>query len=378
VAQRRLAARYRGTTFALADQVLFQCYHGEFATDSQLAIHQELRRRDSPLDLVWAVTDRAVELPEGARGVIVGSWEWYEAIGRSRYLCTNIDFERFFRRGEHQRFLQTFRGYPNRSMGTSLWHSEGYTEQLVAAECERRARAWSAIVVPAAFCVEIYRREYRYEGEVLVTGNPRTDALVDPPAGRREHIRKRLGIAPGSTVVLYAPTWRDGRAIGDWSAKLFDELDLERLAEGLGPGHTILLRGHTYNLADAGTTRRGRPDIVDVTRYPEVNDLMLAADVAVLDYGSLRFDWLLTGKPLLFFVPDLDQYLARRPALFDLDFDATAPGPKLRTTDEVIERLRDLEELTRTYAVARSVANENFNALHDGRASARLVEAFFT
>ena len=375
-AQRRLAARYRDTVFTPADQVLFQCYRGEFATDSQLAIHHELRRRQTTLDLVWAVADRAVALPAGGRGVLIGSWEWYEALGRSRYLCTNIDFERFFERRAHQRFLQTFRGYPNRSMGIPLWRTEGYTEQLIAAECERRARAWTSIVVADTFGEDLYRRSYRYRGDALVTGYPRTDALVRPEPGRRERVRERLGIGPDATAVLYAPTWRDGHATGEWSARLFDGLDLERLAEALGPDHTVLLRGHTYNLADAGTTRSSRrPGVLDVTGYPEVNDLILAADVAVLDYSSLRFDWLLTGKPLLFFVPDLEQYLTRWPVLYD--FVETAPGPLLRSTHEVVAALRDLPSVEQEYADARAAADRRFNALHDGHASARVVTAFF-
>lgn len=375
-AQRRLAARYRDTHFEPADQVLFQCYRGELAGDSQLAIHRELQRRSSPLELIWAVTDRAVPVPAGGRGVLIGSWEWFEALGRSRYLCTNIDFERFFERRDHQQFLQTFRGYPNRSMGIPLWRGEGYTDQLVEAECERRARAWTSIVVPDAFGEQLYREAYRYRGDALLTGYPRTDALVRPSPGERERIRERLGLAPDAVVVLYAPTWRDGHATGEWSARLFDELDLAHLAGALGPDHTVLLRGHPYNLADARTARSSRiPGVLDVTSYPDVNELMVAADVALLDYSSLRFDWLLTGKPLLFFVPDLEQYLSRWPVLFD--FTETAPGPLLRTTDEVIAALQDLASLVAEHAEARAACNRRFNSLHDGHASARVVSAFF-
>ena len=46
--------------------------------------------------------------------------------------------------------------------------------------------------------------------------------------------------------------------------------------------------------------------MLDVTGHPEVNDLVLASDVAVLDYSSLRFDYAQTGKPMVFLVPDLD------------------------------------------------------------------------
>ena len=375
MSERRLAARYRATTFEPADQVFLQCYRGEVATDHQLAIHGELYRRRVPLDLVWGIADRSVPVPEGGRGVLVGSWEWYEALGRSRYLCTNIDFDRFFRRRQHQRFLQTFRGHPFKAMGISLWRSEGHTDRHLVEECDRRNNAWTSIVVPTPEAEGIYRREYRYSGEALVAGSPRDDFLVRPPAGRREEVRQRLGIDPASTVVLYAPTWRETDTTSKWSARIFGGLDLAALIDGLGSGYTVLLRGHTYNLADSDPVAAGRLGVLDVTRYPEVNDLMLAADVALLDYSSLRFDWLLTGKPVVFFVPDLDAYLTRRQPL--VDFATTAPGPLVRTTAEVVAALRRLPEVSREYAAAREAVDQRFNSLSDGSATARVVQAFF-
>ena len=49
-------------------------------------------------------------------------------------------------------------------------------------------------------------------------------------------------------------------------------------------------------------------NVVDVTDHPDVNDLILASDAAVLDYSSLRFDYGITGKPMIFLVPDLERY----------------------------------------------------------------------
>ena len=98
-------------------------------------------------------------------------------------------------------------------------------------------------------------------------------------------------------------------------------------------------------------------------------------DVAVLDYSSLRFDWMLSGKPAVFFVPDLDDYLSARTALFD--YRPTAPGPLLRTTEEVIAALRDLDGITDTYAADRATLNATFQPLNDGHAAARVVDSFF-
>jgi CDP-glycerol glycerophosphotransferase len=228
--------------------------------------------------------------------------------------------------------------------------------------------------VPESFCVDLYRQEYQFTGEALVTGYPRNDALVTADtASVRARVLAGLGIDPDQIVVLYAPTWRDTVATSPWTAKLFDGLDLEALAERLGTSYAVVVRGHNYNLREGMSPLTGK--VWDVSDYPEINDLVRAADVAVLDYSSIRFDWLITGKPVVFFVPDLRDYLSTRKVLFD--FPPTAPGPLLATTSEVAEALLDLGSVISEYAAARELFNKEFNRLHDGRATERVINAFF-
>jgi CDP-glycerol glycerophosphotransferase len=313
-------------------------------------------------------------VPEGGRGLLIESREWYAALGSSRYLCRNIEFERYFRKRPYQRYLQTFHGYPFKSMGVSLWRVQGRSESVIANECARRGGTWDAIVVPESFCVELYRREYRFTGSALVTGYPRNDDLVAADtAAVRSRVLAQLGIDEDRIVVLYAPTWRDTAATSPWTAKLFDGLDLEALAAQLGDRYAVLLRGHNYNLREGHSPLAGR--VWDVSAYPEINDLLLAADAAVLDYSSIRFDWLVTGKPVVFFVPDLVDYLSSRTVLFD--FASTAPGPLLATTTEVGNALLDLGSVVSEYAAARELFNKEFNRLHDGHATERVISAFF-
>ena len=114
--------------------------------------------------------------------------------------------------------------------------------------------------------------------------------------------------------------------------------------------------------------------ILDVSTYPEINDLILAADAAVLDYTSLRFDFALTGKPMVFLVPDLEEYAgASRGFLYP--FTESAPGPLVATTEEVLGLLRDLDGLRAATAADLAAFNETFNTWHDGRAASRVVDA---
>jgi CDP-glycerol glycerophosphotransferase len=138
----------------------------------------------------------------------------------------------------------------------------------------------------------------------------------------------------------------------------------------------VLLRGHRFHAARPGAGGETGARIVDVTSYPEVNDLILAADVAVLDYSSLRFDVALTGRPMLFLVPDLDRY-AGEVRGFLLDFRDTAPGPLLGSSDEVVDRLGDLAAVRAEHAASYERFNRKYNYLQDGHSAERVVDAFF-
>jgi CDP-glycerol glycerophosphotransferase len=187
-------------------------------------------------------------------------------------------------------------------------------------------------------------------------------------------VLERLGIPASRTTVLYAPTYRDNLTTRTYAAKLFLELDLAQLTRELGDDVVVLLRGHNNNQRE-NERITSVPNVVDVTDYPDINALTVAADAAILDYSSLRFDWALTGKPAVFFVPDIDTYFAKRPPLFG--FAESAPGPLLSTTHEVAVELGDLDALAARTRAAIAGFNATYNQLHDGRATQRVLERFF-
>lgn len=373
--QKTLQAGYRRIDEPLTDSVLFQCYRGEFATDSQRPLDEALRTARPELTRYWGVADASVAVPEGAVPLFIGSREWYQALATSRYLCNNIDFDGFFRKRPGQKYLQTFHGYPFKSMGRSFWSGKGFGEERIAREIARRNVEYDAILVPSERSGEFYRSEYDYTGTILVTGYPRSDFPVTADRDVvRAQVLERLGIPRDSTVILYAPTYRDNLTTRTYAARRFDELELDELTQRLGPSYTVLLRGHNNNqrvIERVNDVTR----VVDVTDYPEINDLTVAADAAVLDYSSLRFDWALTGKPVVFFVPDQDIYFGNRPPLFP--FDESAPGPRLTTTEEVAAALADLPALLNSQADDLAEFNRRYNALHDGHATERVIDAFF-
>lgn len=354
--------------------LLVRSYFGELATDTGVSVQAELRRRGSDLPVYWAVQDHAVIVPDGGIPVIVNSEEWYDLLGSVTYYLDNMYQPEFHHKPEGQVIIETFHGYPFKQMGRPHWENLGFSRALVESYV-RRAADWDYLVSPARYATPLLTRDFVYDGEVLEIGYPRNDVLLSPEADSlRETVRRSLGVRPGQTAVLYAPTFRDYMSADDTRAVMPTFFDFTRAHRLLGDDVVILVRGHAFN---ARTKHRvgALPGTIDVTDYPEVSDLYLAADAAIVDYSSLRFDFGVTGKPMIFHVPDLQRYQDTRGWLFD--FEPTAPGPLASTTDEVVAAILDLPGVAAEYAPAYQKFRDDYLDLDDGQAGSRLVDAVF-
>jgi CDP-glycerol glycerophosphotransferase len=144
------------------------------------------------------------------------------------------------------------------------------------------------------------------------------------------------------------------------------------MARALGGDHVILLRTH-FNVRDPLRESSEQAGLLDVTRYPDIADLYLISDVLVTDYSSAMFDFAVTGRPMLFFTYDLENYRDQLRGFY-FDFEAQAPGPLLRSTAEVIDALRDIDQVAKSHSAAYDAFTSRFCALDDGQAARRVVD----
>jgi CDP-glycerol glycerophosphotransferase len=188
---------------------------------------------------------------------------------------------------------------------------------------------------------------------------------------RAAEIRRRIGLPPGKRVIMYAPTWRDDQFYAPGKYKFDFRIDLADARARLGADHVLMVRRHP-NVVDP-VPGAGDGFVFDVSDYPDMADLSLIADVMITDYSSLMFDYVNTGRPLLFFTYDLDHY---RDTLrgFYFDFERKAPGPLVSESAELISAIRDIDRIQTMYAGRYRSFQDEFCDLDDGYASARLTD----
>ncbi|WP_329033275.1 bifunctional glycosyltransferase family 2 protein/CDP-glycerol:glycerophosphate glycerophosphotransferase [Streptomyces sp. NBC_01725] len=369
---RGLYATARATAGPLRDAVLYSSFDGRQYSDSPRALHEELVRRRAPVEHLWVVRDRQVTLPAGVRAVELHSADWYDALARSRCVVTNTHLPEWFERAEGQYVAQTWHGTPLKRIGRDLSGSAHADERYIAT-LPRRSAQWSVLVSPNGFSTPIMRRAFGYEGTVLESGYPRNDLLHAPDRGKvADALREALEIPGDKRVILYAPTWREDQPKKGGRYGLDLRLDLAQAAEELAQDHVLLVRRHYLVGGTVPGAGRGAADFVrDVSRHPDVAELMLISDALVTDYSSLMFDFAQTGRPMYFHAYDLEHY---RDTLrgFYFDFESAAPGPVVTDTAALVAALRAPGSRVPTAAYERF--RETFCDLDDGTAAARLAD----
>lgn len=312
VALRRVAGRawMRAANRVLGvkpNRVFFSSFKGKAYSDSPRFISEALHRLRPDVEIVWQLADPA-SAPEYVRAVRPHTLRALAMIASSRWIVDNFNRPQYMLLFRGQSYMQTWHG--DRGFKKMLFDMDpaaGYPDggQITLA------------LSGSEFGTKNYRSAFRYEGPVLQLGMPRNDRLVHPDEAEIAAIRARLGIPDGARVMLYAPTFRDATS-GQAQRAGFDlRRALSRLEAATGTRWVCLTRAHDQNLSiDAGDSAGA---VRDVTRYPEMSDLLLAADLLITDYSSSAGDFILLDRPVILYQPDLAEFTSGdRDMYFDL------------------------------------------------------------
>jgi CDP-glycerol glycerophosphotransferase len=359
------------------EEILLSSFHGKQCGDNPRGIADELRRRGDTRKTIWAINDWSVPVPDAAAAVLIGTRAYFAALARSSYLVYNDHVPLPYRKRRGQRHIQTWHGTPLKRIGydigaPAMASGRRYLDYMAADVAQ-----WDMLLSPNPFSTPIMRRAFGFGGEICETGYPRNDVLVTAAAAAdpATAVRLRLGLPPGKRVAMYVPTWRDNQHDASGRYLLDFRLDLAAASRRLGAQWMLLIRGH-HLMAGGIPAAAAGGFAIDVTGYPDIGDLLLVTDVLITDYSSVMFDFAPTGRPMLFFTYDLEQYRDQIRGFY-FDFEAEAPGPLLATSDEVVAALAGIDSVAARYQQAAAAFAVRFCPLDDGKAAARACDRIF-
>lgn len=365
--------------------VLYEAFAGSGMLDNPEAIFRELRRDPAFADYThcWVIADGALrrELTRrwrhdpSVRFVSYQSMPYWRALATSEYLINNATFPSEFAKRDGQKYLNTWHGTPLKTMGYDMpdgpWESANTLRNFASAD-------WLLSQSPEMTDV-MYRKAYRldgvFTGRVIEEGYPRTDPqYVDAPgyAAVRALLSDRGLKLDGRPVLLYAPTWKGTRfsEVADDVAELV--ATVRQLQAQVGDRYTVLLKTHQSVFKFAR-----RDPLLHRMLVPNdipTNTVLAVTELLVTDYSSIQFDFLPTGRPLVYYVPDLANYGGGRGLYAPAD---TWPGPLARNVDELASRVNEIADGSDEWTTARAEWAARFTPHDDGEVAARVVDIVF-
>lgn len=351
--------------------VLFSSFMSRNASDSALEIFKFLRDKHPDIELHWATEDGSVPIPAGAQRLVKRTARWFELLATARIHVNNVGHIDGYGAKPFQAFIQTWHGTPYKLVGKSELDHDGFFHYAGYDRLASEASKWDLFVAQNPFMESIARSDFLYKGPILRAGYPRNDPIVGVCEDQQRQIREKFGIPSGHRVILYAPTWRETAGAGS-SRRLVEHLDLQTLSDVLDGDVTFLLRGHNYNAAYT-RKKNNSPNVIDVTHYSDLNDLINCSDALISDYSSIAFDYLATDKPVIHFAPDLDEFVKRR-GMYGSYSDFTW-GPVCLSSSDLVRAINDLDNWERSYGEGRTKMKQRFVPWDDGAATERVVDA---
>jgi CDP-glycerol glycerophosphotransferase len=352
-------------------RITWFCFRGLYA-DNPRALYEALLARGIEATHTWLTLPRARHtFPPGTTLLEYRTPESVAALEEADLVVANDCISLNWRKRPGTTYLQTWHGTPIKRIHHDIPNPRpGWLDAP-----DRDIARWDHLLSPDPPSTPLLKSAFRYDGPIHETGYPRNDLLSAPDRDEvRARMRRRLGIADGTTAVLYAPTWRDDLVFGDEGPDFALPIDLGDFTRRLGEDHVLLVRLHSM-VADRLAVPPGAP-VVDVSDVPDSADLYLAADLLVTDYSSAMVDFAVTGKPILLYTYDLEHY---RDDLrgFYFDLAEIAPGPLLRTSGELVDAIAGLDAVTAEHAEQYDRFRRTFCSLEDGHASDRVLDLLF-
>jgi CDP-glycerol glycerophosphotransferase len=256
-----------------------------------------------------------------------------------------------------------------------LWHGNGFknsalldtTNSLEMRALLRKAyKHYRIIAASSKAHQELMIQSFENEN-VRIVGSPKNDVFYEGP-GLIAQIKKQYGLEGYTKIFAYTPTFRDIGAFDPFPARFWEDLNLwlvRHNAVFVVKKHpwdkTLVVPDHFGHIKDFTTT------------FSDAQELLLIADVLISDYSAIVTDFAITGKPIIYYFHDYDNYTDIRSFYYDLK--AVLPGPFVYDSEHLLACIQDLSWFDDPgYQVEFQKFLTTFHTYMDGNSSRRVFQ----
>lgn len=299
--------------------------------------------------------------------------EYVKWLAQAEYLLNNATFQPYFTTKKGQTYINTWHGTPLKNMGFDIPGKQSISQNVV-----RNFYQSDYLISPNEHTTKMYLDSYRlrggYPGKIIETGYPRIDLMFKDNRAKLFNLFDyfNLNYDKDKPLILYSPTWKGTRITNTSDNVNQIAKEMAYVRDRVGQKYNVLIKVHPYVYNKAKRNPLLKPYLVpDIC---DTNELMSLVDILISDYSSIFFDYLVTKKPILFYLWDDDIYNDERGQYFS---EETLPG-KISYT--VYELVNDILNISASDSYIDSNYNsymQKFAPYEDGQVCSRVVEVIF-
>ncbi len=350
------------------NKIVVTSYVGKGYGDNAKYIVEELLKHNEKIKIVWLLRKGEViqGFPKEVNICYLGNFLWIIHLMTAKIWIDNCRKSFYFKK-KKQFYIQTWHG------GVALKKIEKDAIQSLSNSyvtgAQKDSKNIDVIISDSITMTKIYRNSFWYNGPILEIGAPRNDILLSnrPNLGIIKRIREKYKIEDGVKIVLYAPTFRH-----DYSLEVYSiELDyiVQNLEVKFGVKFVSMVRLHP-NIADKSSEMDiDFSKVIDVTDYPDLQEILLVADVVITDYSSLMFDFALQRKPVFLFATDIEKYKKDRDFYISLE---ELPFSVAETNKELVCNILNFDK--KEYVLEVNKFYQNVGIVKTGDASKKCAQ----
>lgn len=280
-------------------------------------IVNELVKYECELEIIWLISNVQEKMPEQIKKVHYRSIQALFYLATANVIISNTKNTLRIRKKQNQYVIQTWHAsYSPKLLEKALKGNGKYVK-----ESKKNSEQTDLFLSNSRIQTEEYRKNFWCKCEIMECGYPRNDILFSNNEILKKKVLSNLNIESETKLLLYAPTFRD-----DYSTNAYLH-NIEELIEKLNcvkENWKILIRLHP-NVSENIELYQYNEQIINVSSYPDIQELLIISDILVTDYSSTMFDFSIMKKPVIIYAPDVDSYKEIRglkPLFYDLPFPA--------------------------------------------------------